>query len=314
MDSYRTDLAVELKEISACKVSSGKLEGVSVTEETVENLRISEVDIKTIQAGERLKKPVGVYYTIDVPDFKDLSLFSDLEINLIAEKISGFLNNFEKQKENSEDLKNQTVLVAGLGNREITPDSLGPRTISKIISTRHVKSDVDLREQFKKLRSVAAIAPGVLGQTGIEISEIIKSIVEKIRPYAVIVIDALVSQVPDRLGSTIQISNSGISPGSGVMNKRKEISKDFLGVPIISIGIPTVVEANTLIKSILSSSEDNIDNTNKLNNNSKAIEPMIVTPKDIDNIIKHSSNILALIINKALQSNLTIDDIKILTS
>ncbi len=306
MNIYRTDLAVELNE-----VNSGKLKGVSVTNETVNQLKISKVNIETIEASQKLGKAIGTYYTVDVPNFKNLTLLSKDEIKLVSQKISEFLNNFADN-----DDENKSILVVGLGNREITPDSLGPRTISKIISTRHVKLDVNLREQFKQLRSVSAISPGVLGQTGIEISEIIKSIVEKIHPCAVIVIDALVSQNIDRLGSTIQISNSGISPGSGVMNKRKEISKDFLGVPIISIGIPTVVDANTLVKNVLYNSKlDNQVANDVVPDNARLnVDPMIVTPKDIDNIIKHASDILALIINKALQTNLSINDIKMLTS
>ncbi|MBP0979264.1 MAG: GPR endopeptidase [Oscillospiraceae bacterium] len=285
-NNFRTDLAIELQEIS-----SKKLDGVSVSEKKFNNIKISKVNIETEEAGLKFGKPVGIYYTIELPSFRELSYLTDDEIKIISNKISKFFIS-----------DNDLVLVVGLGNRDITPDSVGPRTVSKIISTRHVKSDINFSDQFKNLRSVAAIAPGVLGQTGIEISEIIKSLVEKINPSVVILIDALVSQNINRLGSTIQISNSGISPGSGVMNPRKEISEKLLGVPIISIGIPTVVDAKTIINNIT----NNKINTEFL----EQISPMIVTPKEIDNIIKHSSNILSLIINKALQSNLLIEDIK----
>ena len=277
-NNFRTDLAIELQEIS-----SKKLDGVSVSEKKFNNIKISKVNIETEEAGLKFGKPVGIYYTIELPSFRELSYLTDDEIKIISNKISKFFIS-----------DNDLVLV--------TPDSVGPRTVSKIISTRHVKSDINFSDQFKNLRSVAAIAPGVLGQTGIEISEIIKSLVEKINPSVVILIDALVSQNINRLGSTIQISNSGISPGSGVMNPRKEISEKLLGVPIISIGIPTVVDAKTIINNIT----NNKINTEFL----EQISPMIVTPKEIDNIIKHSSNILSLIINKALQSNLLIEDIK----
>ena len=190
MNIYRTDLAVELKELNNKNFKD--LSGVSISEEFIENFKISKVNIETQQASHQLGKSVGIYYTIDILNFKNFISMSTNEITLISKKISEFLNEFNLDKK-------QLVLVVGLGNREITPDSLGPRIISKIISTRHIKLDINLRDQFKKLRAVAAIAPGVLGQTGIEISEIIKSIVEKINPCAVILIDALVSQNIDRL-------------------------------------------------------------------------------------------------------------------
>lgn len=289
-NNYRTDLAIELKE-----VYSQNLDGVVVEETTIGSLKISKVDIQTIKAGDRFGKPVGIYYTIDVPAFKNSISINNNELDIISQRIESFL-----PREDS------LILVVGLGNRDITPDSLGPRTISKIISTRHVKEDINFVDQFEDLRSVAAIAPGVLGQTGIEISEIINSLVNKINPSCVIIIDALVSQDVSRLGSTIQISNSGISPGSGVMNTRKEISQNLIGVPVISIGIPTVVDATTLVGNIL--------NTNINKEVKNKIDPMIVTPKEIDNIIKNSSNILSLIINKALQKNLSVEDIQSLIS
>ena len=290
VNNYRTDLAIELKELN-----SKNLDGIVVEERVIGSLKISRVDIETQEAGDKFGKPVGTYYTIDVPAFKNSISINNKELNIISEKIEKFLPQ-----------NDSLVLVVGLGNRDITPDSLGPRTISKIISTRHVKEDINFVDQFQALRSVAAIAPGVLGQTGIEISEIINSLVNKIKPTCVIIIDALVSQDVSRLGSTIQISNSGISPGSGVMNARKEISQNLIGVPVISIGIPTVVDATTLVGNILNT---------KINKEMQTkIEPMIVTPKEIDNIIKNSSNILSLIINKALQKKLSIADIKSLIS
>lgn len=285
MKSFRTDLAIELNDIH-----SKQLEGINLSEEKFNDLKISKVDIQTEEASFKIGKPIGVYYTVDIPPLKNFVSLNENEIELISQKIKTFLSLDEK-----------LVLVVGLGNRDITPDSLGPRTISKIISTRHIKLDIELNDKFHHLNSVAAIAPGVLGQTGIEISEIIKSLVDKIRPNLVIVVDALVSQNINRLGSTIQISNSGISPGSGVMNPRKEISQDILGVPIISIGVPTVVDAKTLVKDMSDEKESDF-------------KPMIVTPKEIDNIIKNASDILSLIINKTLQNNLSIDEIKSLIS
>lgn len=286
MKFYRTDLAIELNEHY-----DQDLEGINISEEFINQLKVSKVDIKTKEASERFGKPIGVYFTIDVPILKNFSLLDNEELNFIASKISSFLPQNEG-----------LVLVVGLGNREITPDSIGPRTISKIISTRHVKQDVKLRNNFDSLRSVAAIAPGVLGQTGIEISEIIKSLVDKVKPATVILIDALVSKNVNRLGKTIQISNSGISPGSGVVNQRKEISQDFLGVPIISIGIPTVVDARTLINDLSEAAPK------------ENIKSMIVTPNEIDMIIKKAADILGLVINKALQRDLSFEEIESLVS
>ena len=284
LKNFRTDLAIELHEID-----NKNLDGVTITEESATNFKISKVIIENQNASKKFGKPMGIYYTVDLPSFNNLTYLQDEEIEFISGKISEFLGE-----------EKNLVFVVGLGNRDITPDSLGPRTISKIVSTRHMKEDETFSEQFKCLRSVATIAPGVLGQTGIEISEIVKSITQKIKPSTIIVIDALVSNNINRLGSTIQISNSGISPGSGVMNPRKEISQNRLGVPIISVGIPTVVDAKTIIKDVTKCDIED------------KIEPMIVTPKEIDNIIKHAADILSLIINKALQTDLSLSEIRTL--
>ena len=252
---------------------------------------------------------MGIYYTIDMPEFKNFNPLSDEEIELISKKIEEFLPDDDR-----------LVLVVGLGNRYITPDSLGPRSINKIIATRHVKDNNLFTEQFKHLRAVAAIAPGVLGQTGLEVLEVIYSLVNQIKPVAVIVIDALVSRNVNRLGCTIQLSNSGISPGSGVMNSRKEISQKVLGVPVVSIGIPTVVNATTLVYNIMNDRliNEEVSYQTFETKLKEKIEPygssMIVTPNEIDNIIKNASDLLSLIINKALQKNLSISEINTLSS
>ena len=194
--------------------------------------------------------------------------FQDAE-NLLADLLAELL---------PED--NGCVLVVGLGNPEITPDALGPNTVLRVIATRHITRELAEQINLKGLSSVAAIAPSVLGKTGIEAAEIIVSVAEKIKPRAVIVIDALCAASVSRLGSTVQLSSAGITPGSGVKNSRSEISYNTVGVPVIAIGVPTVIDAATHFKTE---------------------EPMVVTPKDIDLLIDRFSTLLSNSLNIGLQ-------------
>ena len=183
------------------------------------------------------------------------------------------------------------VFVAGLGNENITPDALGPLTVNRILATRHISESSD-GLGLPKLREVAAISTGVLGQTGMETGEILSSICEKIKPAAVIVVDALATGSAKRLGNTVQITDTGICPGSGVGNSRKKLDSTTLNTSVISVGVPTVIDASTLC--------DSDEGENK---------KMMVTPRDIDRIIDEMSSLLALSINLALQKNLTQKDI-----
>lgn len=187
---------------------------------------------------------------------------------------------------------------------------MGPKVIESIFSTRHIKDELKKSIKLTKLRPVAALSPGVLGQTGIEVKEIISSICDKIAPKAVIIIDALAAKSIERLGTTIQISDTGISPGSGVGNKRPEISSKTIGIPVISIGVPTVIDALTIVNELVDDIDDNENILLKnLINNTKN---MMVTPRGIDVLIERSAYITAMAINTALQPFYTLKDLEFL--
>lgn len=294
--SFRTDLALEAAEPHAAKLPKG----VAQSERIEGNLTINRVEISDSSAAKLIGKPVGNYVTVTVPAFSGASELSEEEICAVAKEISDMLPD------------SGLTLVVGLGNNDITPDAIGPRTARQVLATRHISADAARKSGLPGLRPTASIAPGVLGQTGMETAEIICSLVKDLKPSAVIVIDALAARSASRLGNTIQIASSGISPGSGVMNSRKELSMDSLGVPVVSIGIPTVVDATTLASDLLDSAEENIEKRRGL------FEPegaaMMITPREIDVLIGHACKTLSLAINKALQPGLTLEEIDYLVS
>jgi len=262
----RTDLAVEC-------IEEKKIKGISHHTENINGIAVTRVDVKTNSASAVLGKPVGKYITVETTPFYRFTPDFRNQVEIVGHEIKSLL-------------PNGTVLVIGLGNSSITPDALGPEVINLIFATRHLSSI----EGFKGLRSTAAVAPGVLGQTGIETAEIVSGIVNTIKPEGVIVIDALASRELSRLGATVQISDTGIIPGSGVANHRKALTKETLGVPVISIGVPTVVDINTIL-------------------NSHASDNMVVTPREIDTIIENAAKTIAFGINLALQPTLSLDEI-----
>jgi len=286
--SFRTDLAAE----SAALITE-KLPGLSQREESFGQIEFTTVRITDQASADAVGKAIGEYITVTAPPFHSGREITEEELCEIAGRIAAMLP------------KNELVLVAGLGNNDITPDALGPRTIHRILATRHIGPELKRQAGLENLRAVAALAPGVLGQTGIESSEIIGSIVRDIKPGAVVVIDALAAGSTKRLGCTIQIASTGISPGSGVMNSRKELSRETLGVPVVSIGIPTVVDASTLAGDLLPGKD--MDGLRDL------LEPsgsrMMITPREIDKLISHACHTLSLALNKALQPDMTLEEI-----
>lgn len=285
--NIRTDLAVERLEISGEVLPKG----VDKTEETRENIKITKVSIKEDSASNILGKPVGEYITLEIADLKNSTGNFEGEVVTISEEISKMI------------AKQGLVLVVGLGNSDITPDALGPMTTKDILATRHISEELATNIGLPGLRAVAAISPSVLGKTGMETAEIISSICKEVKPQTVIVIDALASKSIDRLGKTVQISNTGISPGSGVENKRKELSEATLGVPVISIGIPTVVDMTTIAYDLLGEGYK----SEKVSTRGRSL---MVTPREVDVIVKQSSKLISLSINKALQPALTLEEIE----
>lgn len=294
--SFRTDLALEAAQPHEKNLPGG----VKHVRRNAGNLAIDAVSITDEEGARMIGKPVGEYITITTPPFSGALEVSEEEIEIIASEIRAMLP------------EDGLVLVVGLGNNDITPDAVGPRTARRILATRHISGELAAQNGFANLRAAAAIAPGVLGQTGIETAEIIRSLVQDLRPSAVIVIDALAARSASRLGNTVQIANNGISPGSGVMNARKELSRESIGVPVISIGIPTVVDATTLASDLLDSAEEDMEKRRGL------FEPegnaMMITPREIDVLIGHACSTLSLAVNKALQPGMTLEEIGYLVS
>lgn len=283
---FRTDLAIERSEI--LDEASSKL--VNKTEYTKSNVTVTRMDIDNEETSKLLGKPQGTYITVQIKPLKKDSEILDEKVDIIADELNSLLP------------KHGTILVAGLGNEDITPDALGPKSMDLILSTRHIKGEVARSIGLENLRSVAGIIPGVLGKTGIESGEIIKGVSKAINPCAVIIIDALAARNLNRLGNTVQISNTGIIPGSGVGNSRRGIDSSLVGTQVISIGIPTVVDAQTLASDLLN--DDSL-----LKNISPQAKTMMVTPREIDIMIERASRLVAMSINRALQTDMEIEDI-----
>ena len=288
--NIRTDLAVESREL----IKEDEVFSVKEKEQQSLNMKITEIVIDNDDDSVKLSKDKGTYITFEFPNISEKVMYTDERIPVIAEHIRKLLP------------KEGTILVAGLGNNNITPDALGVRCANGIIATRHITEETAVQTGIEHLRSVSVITTGVLGQTGIETVEFIGSIVNKIKPSAVIVIDALASRKLNRLGCTLQISDTGIAPGSGVNNRRFAINQKALGIPVIAIGIPTVVDAVTLTCDIMSEyvckehiKEDICPNGRK----------MIVTPDNIDVIIQRGTELISLAVNSALYPCLTLSDI-----
>ncbi len=319
MINIRTDLALEAKEIQEGK-GNKDIPGVIVDNAGTEDIKITRVKIEEEAGSEMMGKPVGNYITLEVPRLKekDIDLMEDVSRALAKELIS-----LVKLNDNS------VILVVGLGNWNITPDALGPKVIEKIMVTRHMTEF--LPEQIDEgVRSVCALSPGVLGITGIETSEIILGVVNRVKPDLVIAIDALASRKLERVNTTIQIADTGINPGSGVGNNRKELSEKSLGIPVIAIGVPTVVDAATMANDTIDLVIDNlikearkeknfyemlknINREEKMTLINEVLSPrmgdLMVTPKEIDDFIEDISDVIADGLNISLHPGIHMDDV-----
>ena len=311
MYNFRTDLASERRDIyQKANNVEDQIDGIeSEKEEINEDIKIERVKITNENGEKAIGKPIGDYITIDI---QKLKIAQEDEIKVAADIVSKELKkiidkHIDKQGE---------ILVVGLGNIYVTPDSLGPKVINEIEVTRHI---INYMPQYvvEGTRMVSAIAPGVLGTTGIETVEILKGVVDNINPKLLIVIDALASRSIERISSTVQISDTGIVPGAGVGNTRNEISQRTLGIPVIALGIPTVVETAVLVNDSLdlfitklqeeAKSNDYLNKLKEEDNYEEikeALNPkeynLIVTPKEIDQLIENMKDVVSMGINMSV--------------
>lgn len=282
--NVRTDLALEKEEF----ITKSENTGIKKRKKHTEKTEVTEIEIVSSDGERAIGKPKGRYITVEMSEFSYDSEILDDRLKSLTAEIKRLLPDGEG-----------TVLVAGIGNENITPDALGPLCAKSIFSTRHIDNKLAYEIGFKSLHPVCTLATGVLGQTGIETGEIIKSVVSSVSPRAVILVDALAAASLSRLGRTVQITDTGITPGSGVGNSRAEISEKTLGVPVIAIGVPTVVDAVTLAKDITENAEvaDIAENAKN----------MMVTPREIDVMVKRAAKLIALSVNCALQPEIEPD-------
>ncbi|MDO5124775.1 MAG: GPR endopeptidase [Ruminococcus sp.] len=289
--SKRTDLAFE----SAQQIlTTASISGLAQYQRNYENadIKVTEISVDDQKASEMIGKPIGKYVTIENTN-GCFSLYSDLfeeQIDVLCKELNSLMGKTPRK-----------IMFAGLGNRAITPDSLGPITAEKIFATRHIKrlaKDIDTSD----LSDVSVITTGVMAQTGVESSETVKALAGIIKPDVIIIVDALACSDLSHLGTTIQLTNTGISPGSGVENARKELSFHTLGVPCIAIGVPTVADMNSIAEELC-----NIQAPEEF-------DGMLVTPKSIDNLVLRSAGLIATAINRTFHPELSDEEIASLIS
>lgn len=320
----RTDLAIEIS--NTLKLSQDEdyqIPGVQVDTQHIEDygITVTRVAVKGKEGEKNMGKPEGDYITIECSQIKENDPDTHREvIDLLAQSIATLLPHKEK--------KAMDVLVIGLGNRFATPDTLGPKVANKVLVTRHLnmKTPESIDESVCHLSS---LAPGVMGLTGIETTEIIRGVADRIKPDCIIAIDALAARSASRINSTIQITNTGIAPGAGVGNHRRQLNEESVGCPVIALGVPTVVDTATLVTDALNQLIENMlkqvehspfYNTLKdLSEQEKyeliketlypQIGDLFVTPKEIDEVMEYLTNIIANGINIAVHPGITINDI-----
>lgn len=292
---FRTDMAVERRDIyrEANKLED-EIPGVDFEEDKIsDTIKVTRVKILDEQGENALQKKRGLYTTIDVKRLNNITVEEE-------DKIIDIVSNELKSIIEKHVVKQDEVLIVGLGNLYSTPDSLGSKVVKNVEITRHVKKYfpqyIDANE-----RAICAICPGVLGTTGIETFEIVKGLVENVKPKMVIAIDSLASKSIERISNSIQISDTGIVPGGGVRNARQELTEESLKVPVVSLGIPTTLDAATIVIDTLKMCEqDNVDEKEIIDKLTLNNFNFIVTPKEIDELIESMSEIIGDVLNKTL--------------
>ncbi len=311
LDGPYTDLAIETT--AALRGRSGtEIPGVRMQEEDEGGVRLSRVEVFSAEGQQATGKLPGRYITLDAPELRRRNLDVQEQVGkILVRELAGLAG--------LRDDTSQSVLVVGLGNASATPDALGPRVVRKLLVTRHLKDYVP-EELQGGLRPVAAVAPGVLGATGIETGEIIQGIVEHIQPDLVIAIDALAARSLERIGTSIQLADSGIHPGSGLGARRIGLNRATLGVPVLAVGVPTVVHASTIVMDTIAMIGASLQGKNPFfevittydpQQRRKLIEgvldprvgPLVVTPKEVDELIEDMSRVIAGALNATLHTS-----------
>lgn len=283
--SKRTDLAMEARELWQEQAGqTTELAGVRAREHQSKGIRTTVVEILDQRGVRALQKPEGTYVTLELErgSLRDRSGFSRAAVRLgrlLASMVP----------------RSGPVLVAGLGNRAVTPDAVGPHTLDHLLVTRH------LHTSFPQFRPVSAISPGVLGVTGLESVEVVRGIVERSQPSCVVVVDALASRDPARLCTTVQLADTGIVPGSGVQNSRAAFDRETLGVPVVAVGVPTVVDAATLLEDTAEKCHGSVPDLGG--------RAMVVTPRDIDAQVLQMARFLGYGISLGLHRGLRMEDL-----
>ena len=280
----RTDMAFEAHELLA---NSGvECSGVDSRSCTEDGMTVRKLTVRTLGGARKIGKPQGSYLTLEAPEHWQADNDGMLKAaTVLSRHIRPLLP------------KEGTVLVAGLGNMSITPDALGPLTVDRVIVTRHLIGNMP--ELFGSMRPVCAVKVGVLGTTGVETAEIVKGVCSRVRPVAVIAVDALASLSTRRLCRTFQLSDTGIVPGSGACNARRALNAHTLGVPVIALGVPTVVDADTII-----------GEATGIQASCNSHGSFLVTPKDIDALVEKSAKVIGYAINLALQGDMSVADME----
>lgn len=292
MYTKRTDLALEARELwqeSADKTT--KLSGVKAGKSRREGYPVTKVEILDKEGAETLGKPVGTYLTLDLTSYwQRKENYFDRAVRALGAELRDMLPG------------DGAAMVVGLGNRAMTPDAVGPLTLESVLITRHLRAAMP--KQFGGFRPVSAFSVGVLGTTGVESAEAVRGLVKQVKPDFVIAVDALASRRTGRVCATVQLSDSGIVPGSGVGNQRSALNKESLGVPVFAVGVPTVVDAATLAADLLEESGVKEFDEKRLRSRK---QPLTVTPRDIDAQVRELSRVLGYGVNWALQE-LEIED------
>lgn len=282
MASVRTDLAQEAHQLR------GEVEGVDSREMTCQGYAAHVVQVHTPQAAQALGKPVGTYVTVELDG---LLRREEAGFARAVEAVAGLLTPMLPEK--------GLALVVGLGNRAMTPDLVGPRAVDYTLVTRHL---VEAVPQFSHLRPVAALAPGVLGTTGMESGAVVAALAEQLHPCCVLAVDALAARSAHRLCRTVQLSDAGIVPGSGVGNHRQGLTRDTLGIPVLALGVPTVVDGATLIQDLLGETAAEGGPGREL----------FVTPREVDSRVADLSRVLGYAISRALNPSLSVEELTML--